>query len=386
MVSSILVKISLYRTHGRLLLVAVLVTLSGVSSDLTVKCDAIAGPPTGGCRGSICTDGYRGCGCDEDCCRQRLERNQDRGSSSPPDESERPRYQPPVRDYEPSPPPDTEREIQEREAQERAKAKKEAEEKEQREREARIRFEAGKRETLKTLKGVQEGPLGMKGRGSQIELGVKSIKPDQQTRKVDTAWEQLHCAAFLSMKEAAAVKRNDFSDAHYLGEQAAQAMAGGKVGVSCPDAPSRPSLTTPAPVDRLYPLLITKTKEAAARITAANQRIPELQHQTQDLDRQIQEKQEELQRLRQPPADSGTPTAAQNKDTAVAEARALLKHLKSSKQETSKALQKEEQERDQAKRFIDLSIQISEEVEANPEKASAWLNRMQSNQPGTKGK
>lgn len=386
MINWILVKISLYRAPGRLLLVAVLVTLAGVSSVVTIRCDAIAGPPTGGCAGSICADGYRGCGCDEDCCRRRLEPNQDRGSSPPSDEPERPRYQPPVRDFEPSPPRDTEREVREREEQERAKAKREAEEREQREREARIRFEAGKRETLKTLKGVQEGPLGMKGRGSQIELGIKSIKPDQQTRKVDTAWEQLHCGAFLSLKAAAALKRNDFEDAHYLGEQAAQAMAGGKVGVACPDAPARPNFTTPTPVDRLYPLLITRTKEAAARITTANQRIPELQQQAQTLDRQIQEKQEELQRLQQPPADRGAPATAQNNAAAIAETRSLLKQLKSSKQETGKALQKEEQERDQAKRFIDLSIQISEEVEANPEKASVWLNRMQGEQPGTKGK
>ena len=108
----------------------------------------------------------------------------------------------------------------------------------------RQQFEEAKRKTCEEMKGTNAcNPEELKPKGTKFfgvgGTSVLSLKPIQmaQARPVEGSWAQLHCSSYLSQRAAAAAARGNEDETNYLSDQAARAMTGGPIGVSCPPPP-----------------------------------------------------------------------------------------------------------------------------------------------------
>jgi hypothetical protein len=162
-----------------------------------------------------------------------------------------------------------------------------------------------------TLKGPTPGPLGLKDLGTR-DLGIKDITPGKVPNDLSgkvALWKRLQCSAYLS---ATARKATDPDEAAYLTREAAKALAGEELTVKCPEPSPPPSLygkgelAKPGPQDQFYSALMQSTKLQLDKLSGLNKEIQDLRAKQQEAQQKVEEKKNELARIRQTPPSEGT--------------------------------------------------------------------------------
>lgn len=303
-------------------------------------------------------------------------------SSREPSESEYPNRPPNPPSVKPGNDARDEEELRRKAEEEQRKIEKEKKDRE---------FLEGKEKVVKTLKGVQEGPLGMKGRGQVIDLGIKDTQPSHDARDVSgsfAAWKQLYCGFSLSNSAAAAALNKDWEEASYLAEQAAQAMTGGRLGVTCPEAPPPPkpygqaelSKKQPAPLVRFYEALKKSNAEQVGRLVEAEKRIPDLRTKKEEAERVVAQKRQELRELKanpQPTRKAGEEKKPESEPDPMAAALAALKAAQGASAKCNRALAAEDAKASEARSQLERNQRFAAEAEAHPEQAPQLLQQLQ---------
>lgn len=227
------------------------------------------------------------------------------------------------------------------------------------------KFEEDKQELLNTLKDIPPTSLGEPAGGVR-DTGIKIIPPATGQRDVSTAWEQLHCASYLTQKATGARLRNDPPEASYLTEQAAQALSGGRLGVTCPPAPPVPTLTGDTPEARFYELLVKATRESTANLTAAAERIQTYTQAQQQAEQELGVRKAEKEALLAELKNLPDPQEKQKKKSRLAELEALIAEAEQLEREAAEELARAQAERQGAQSTLDRNRDLYQKAEAEP--------------------
>ena len=253
-------------------------------------------------------------------------------------------------------------------------------EREELERKAREDFDRERNTAYSLLKGPKPTEIfGLKGAGDPAKLGIKDIGPAHARRDVSTQWKRLHCGAYLSTKAKAAAQAGDEEGAAYLSEQAAQAMAGGTLGVRCPEAPAPPTISTAAvpsetPQAQFYTALMHSVKGDLDQLATSNEQIQELKAKREEAARKVQEKQQEVARLQQVQPLEQEPSS---ESSVLAEAQRLLDEAIQDEAEATKGLEEATQRQEEIIQALKEKETLYREVEENPDQAQSLISQLQ---------
>ncbi len=242
--------------------------------------------------------------------------------------------------------------------------------------------EAWLRERDKTY-GMLKGPklpdsLEMKGMKS-ANLDIKDIAPpSRDKRDLSTQWKRLHCATYLSEMADKASKQGKPDEASYLTEQAAQAMAGGELGVTCPDAPAPPTITQkapgpPTPQEQFYTTLMQVTKVDLGKLQVAEKQLTEQKQKKEETEKKVEERRQEVQRLQQAPPLSNQP---KSDSSMLAEAQRLLHEAEGEAAEATQALKNVQEQYKDAEATLQRDKGLFEQVQKNPQTAESALTQL----------
>jgi len=334
-------------------------------------------------------------------------------------------YTPPARSPQQTP-PDQGWQIQRRkEEQERKEAEERkqrqlqeaAEEQNRREQEAARKFSEDKEQTLKNLKGGSD-TLTIKGGTDVFELkgnpDVEMKLPGAERPAVTSAWKQLHCSAYISgfaFKAAVGVANNkgtdirdpDWDEIHYLAGEANKALSGEPMGVQCPEAPQPPKpysqvkLGPDSTVVKFYRILLRATQQQSARADKAEKKIRDATAKKQAARVEVEKKEKEVVKLQEEikkedkePLAPNTENEMKEKDAqvkneekrrALADALAALSASKQAKEKVDKlsdeAITSATKEKTEAQALLGQFEKLFNQVQADPSKASEYLNMIQ---------
>ncbi len=241
--------------------------------------------------------------------------------------------------------------------------------------------ETFRQEQLKTH-GLLKGPkstefFGLKGVGDPQqppanELTIKESVPHRDTRKVDKHRDRLHCAAYLADLAQQARKKGDEEEAAYLTEQSGQVMAGGKVGVKCPEAPARPEqavekMKALSPQDKFFQMLMKATKDDLDRLAAVQEHIKDLKARQEEATRKMEEKRRDVAWLQQAPPSG---------ESRLAEALSVLRVSEAEERDATQALNKAVADQKSVVESIQQKQTLFQEVQADPKAADKAMVRL----------
>ncbi|MBI2497219.1 MAG: hypothetical protein HYV75_04620 [Opitutae bacterium] len=299
-----------------------------------------------------------------------------------------PASQPPV-DTGPSPAElARQRELeQQRQREEEAQRQREIEAERQRE------FERGRQQALGQLKGTSGGDIaikagtsnfGLKGNPSET-LVIKTAPPGDQAQSLPGAWRQLNAAVVLSQKAAEAARREDWDEAAFLGEQAGQAMQGGKIlvqvaDVAVPGLYGAKTLTSRQTEDvrKVYDHIVKSTTERTVRLGRVQRRLPELIEHRKNAEAAVAK----LAKPVEKPAPSASEPVAGEPDQPVvkaadpgaqAEAEALLRAAQEALAEATAALDDANRSIRADQAILQRNQAITTQLGEKPETAAAIL-------------
>ena len=291
-----------------------------------------------------------------------------------------------------------------------------------REEEAKEKFLKEKNDALNSLKGVHSGTLQIKGSSINKTLNSEgtpdvSLKTSRRdSRRITTAWKQLHCGASISgyAMEKANPKNGeaiDIDEVRYLTDQADKAFSGAKLGVECPQTPAPPepygkvSIGSDSDLVKFYRKLLIKTEQEASRVWQAEREIWQAKVKKQAAAKSLRKAELEVDKLEkeikelEEPLQTSTPTEAerekreakqphaQEKDTkaqerldkkkrALAEAIAALKQAKQAMSDLDQTIESEEKQKNEAQAKLGQHEEMFNKVHREPNTASEFLGEL----------
>jgi len=259
------------------------------------------------------------------------------------------------------------------------------------EKQKKEQFDRDKAEALKSMKGVSSNEVGLKGVGNVKDdstgffglkgvgdTGIKrikpeKIKPEKNVRDVSTAWNQLHCAGYITGYALSAAEKGDVDEVRYLAGEAIHALNGEQKGVECATAPPPPAIYGKSTVGHealvsFYKDVLDKSVRDAEKINSANQRLPQLKAQQETAKQRVADLQKDSQR---PTKQDASPASTQEKpkddvSKAAAEQKAYQEQDQRKINEVYKTQQEKRNAREEALRALRTSQRALNE--ANSEK------------------
>lgn len=290
----------------------------------------------------------------------------------------------------------------------------------QREKIAKEKFNIEKNKAVNSLKGTSSGTLQIKGSDLRTTFGIKTSPdvelktPGGETRRITSAWKQLHCGAYISgfVIKKVTPKNNegiDIEEVRYLTDQANKALSGSHTGVQCPTAPVPPkpygkvALGSDSKLVRFYKKLLLKTEIEAQKVWKFEKEIWKIKANNKKVYREEAEKKQEVTKLKEEikELEKTTPTRAlkriekdvkepepKKKDTEAEEAlekkkralKAALAALEKAKQAMAgvdKHISEAEKQRSNAKKKLSGYEEMFNKVKKEPALAKGYLGKMQ---------
>jgi len=256
------------------------------------------------------------------------------------------------------------------------------------------KFENGKKEALKSLKGVSSNDVGLKGvdpikdqstaffglKGVG-DTGIKRIEPKKDVRDVSTAWKQLHCASYITSYVLSAAEKGDVDEVRYLAGEAIHALNGEQTGVQCATAPPPPATYGQTRVAHealvsFYKDVLDKSVRDAEKINSANQRLPQLKAQQETAKQRVADLQKASGR---PTKHDASPAYSQEKpkddvSRAAAEQKAYQEQDQRKINEVYKIQQEKQNAREEALQAMRAAQRALNEANSEKRTASQDLN------------
>jgi len=258
-------------------------------------------------------------------------------------------------------------------------------------------FDRGRQQALGQLKGTSGGEIAIKAgtshfglKGNPAEsLTLKTTPPVDQAQSLPGAWRQLNAAVVLSQKAQEAARREDWDEAAFLGEQAGQAMQGGKVlvqvlDVAVPRLYGAKTLTPQqeADVRKVYDHIVKSTTERSVRLGQEQRRLPELIERQKNAEATVAKLMKPVEIPPRPAPEAPTADPAKPADKledpgAQAEAEAALRAAQAALAEATAALDDAKRAIGEDRAILQRNQAITAQLGEKPETAAAILAELE---------